>query len=68
MQQKNITRSQSPDRSLTSLDKDQLIDLLQDKTKLLIDARSANILDKVYIDLLRKEVEDIQFEIKSRMN
>ena len=54
--------------TLTSIDKDQLIDMLQHKTQLLLTARLAKFVDKQYTQLLRKEVENIQAEIKRRMH
>ena len=54
--------------TLTSIDKDQLIDMLQHKTQLLLTARTAKLIDKEYTQLLRKEVENIQAEIKRRMS
>ena len=54
--------------TLSSIDKDQLIDMLQHKTQLLLTARLAKVVDKEYTLLLRKEVENIQAEIKRRMN
>lgn len=54
--------------TLTSIDKDQLIDMLQHKTQLLLTARLAKFVDKQYTQLLRKEVENIQAEIKRRMS
>ena len=52
---------------LTSLDKSQLIDLLQQKTEYLVNVRAAKNADLVFIKTLQKEVEKIQEVIKSRM-
>jgi hypothetical protein len=51
---------------LSSLDVPQLIDLLQDRTQLLLTARLPGDADKIYLKLLQKEVELIQQEIGAR--
>jgi hypothetical protein len=65
--EKNPTKN-SISQSLASLDKFELIDLLQNKTLLLVTATLAKVKDKEYIRSMRKDVEDIQLEIKSRMD
>ncbi len=47
------------------LDRSQLIDLLQYKTKLLITASVLKVPDKVYLEELKKEVEELQKAIKA---
>ena len=53
-------------QDLFSLDKAQLIDLLQHKTHLLVTARISRIQDQVYLKNLQKEVGIIQAAIKTR--
>ena len=67
MTQENIMAIAVTPSYLTSLDKSQLIDLLQQKTEYLVNVRAAKNADLVFIKTLQKEVEKIQEEIKSRM-
>lgn len=50
---------------LFNLDKDQLIDLLQDKTQLLVTASRLHFPDHAYIKELTRQVKEIQEVVKS---
>ena len=51
-----------------TLDKDQLIDLLQHKTKLLVTASVLKVPDHAYIETLKEEVKKLQEAIISKTN
>ena len=53
-------------QSLSSLDKNALIDLLQHRTMLLLSASTLFVPDRDYIKVLIREVQEIQEEVKSR--
>ncbi|MEO6611201.1 MAG: hypothetical protein ABIT05_03680 [Chitinophagaceae bacterium] len=52
----------SPD--LSTLDKTQLVDLLQNRTQLLVTAITLKVPDRNYIQALTQEVKDIQEAIR----
>ncbi|MEO6611198.1 MAG: hypothetical protein ABIT05_03665 [Chitinophagaceae bacterium] len=52
----------SPD--LSTLDKTQLVDLLQNRTQLLVTAITLKVPDRNYIEALTQEVKDIQEAIR----
>ena len=51
---------------LSSLDKDQLVELLQHRTLLLISVRNLDAPDKDFINELAEDVKNIQAELKTR--
>jgi hypothetical protein len=67
MKKDTVTSIKTESGNFSSLEKSQLIDLLQHKTELLVTATLGRNPDKEYIRLIRKEVEEIQHEIKKRM-
>ncbi len=67
MELPNIFNSKVTLDILSKLDAEQLIDLLQYKTQLLLGARTVRTPDKQSILSLQSEVEIIQEEVKKRM-